>query len=104
VDPIDEGCWCAADPTSVPLNTPQHMHTVVGGSQFSKDYDYETALTSSCTTAPVNIDFRCGASVPHPCCAPPTPLTCSLPGRSNYWAPTLYYYDPSVRPSCAARW
>lgn len=45
---------CSPYPLS-PRN--QHEHNIVGGSQFSQNYDYDRALTSQCTTAPVNIDF-----------------------------------------------
>lgn len=35
---------------------------------FSQNYDYETSLSSECTTAPVNIDMVRACS--RPCCSP----------------------------------
>ncbi|KAH9912318.1 WSC-domain-containing protein [Epithele typhae] len=46
-----------------------HVHSVVGASKFSQNYDYDTLRSSKCTTIPVQ------------------------PDKSNYWAPQAYYKD-----------
>ena len=48
----------------------QHVHSIVGGSNFDKTMSYQSARASTCTTARVSED------------------------KSNYWTPQLYYYNP----------
>ena len=49
----------------------QHMHSIVGGSNFDKTMSYESARKAKCSTAQVQED------------------------KSNYWTPQLYYYNPN---------
>ncbi|KAL4253019.1 hypothetical protein ABKN59_002192 [Abortiporus biennis] len=54
-----------------PGTVSSHVHSVVGGSRFQATYDYNDLIKSQCSTIPVQ------------------------PDKSNYWAPQLYYHDPS---------
>lgn len=58
------------DPIISPGGVSQHVHSIVGGSNFDDTMTYQSALASGCTTAPVSVD------------------------KSNYWTPQLYYYGP----------
>ncbi|KAG8924241.1 hypothetical protein FRC01_011740 [Tulasnella sp. 417] len=60
------------DPIISPGQTSQHLHSIHGGSNFSKDMTYNTARQSSCTSCAIAQDL------------------------SNYWTPTLYFKDPNT--------
>lgn len=53
-----------------PGQVSQHVHSIVGGSNFDKTMSYASARQSRCTTAQVSED------------------------KSNYWTPQMYYYNP----------
>ncbi|PSR71451.1 hypothetical protein PHLCEN_2v12718 [Hermanssonia centrifuga] len=57
------------DPIVDPGEVSSHVHSVVGGSRFSPNYDYDDLITSQCSTITVQAD------------------------KSNYWAPQLYYWN-----------
>lgn len=56
-----------ADPIVNPGELSGHSHTVMGGNGFNFTMDYDTAMSSTCSTCMVREDL------------------------SNYWIPTLYY-------------
>ncbi|WWD22710.1 hypothetical protein CI109_107203 [Kwoniella shandongensis] len=58
------------DPIVNPGEIGGHVHSIVGGNNFDKEMTYESALESTCTTAPITVD------------------------KSNYWTPQMYYYNP----------
>ncbi|KAG9021141.1 hypothetical protein FS837_007537, partial [Tulasnella sp. UAMH 9824] len=60
------------DPIIAPGQISQHLHSIHGGSNFSKDMTYNTARQSSCTSCSIAQDL------------------------SNYWTPTLYFKDPTT--------
>ncbi|KAK3348466.1 hypothetical protein B0H65DRAFT_176612 [Neurospora tetraspora] len=57
------------DPIVSPGRPSQHLHTVMGGSAFDFDLDYNKTQTSNRTTCSVSKDL------------------------SNYWVPTVYFHD-----------
>lgn len=44
------------DPIVNPGAISSHVHNVVGGSRFGKDYSYDDLFSSRCTTAAVSVD------------------------------------------------
>ena len=57
------------DPVVSPNAAAQHMHEVIGGSNFASYYNYDDLLASSCTTSAIQAD------------------------KSNYWMPKLYWIN-----------
>lgn len=77
------------DPIVSPNQQSQHMHRILGGSNFAAAYNSEELVASSCTTAAITVD------------------------HSSYWAPQLYWVvDPEHPDSttflqlcrCHVRW
>ena len=82
------------DPIVNPGTISSHVHNVVGGSRFGKDYSHDDLSKSRCTTAAVSVDKvrLLLTSRPHNA----RTFADLVPNlQSNYWAPQLYYYDPA---------
>lgn len=108
------------DPLVNPGGYASHLHTILGGSNWSDRYDYNTSIQSDCTTMPVSVDksnyWSEGNKQTHTCeerhvhanRRHASPVVCSNPPTARVHSlsfpfffffcasrtPTLYYVHP----------